>query len=281
MLIGQKELKNNFKRLVKEEKLSHSYIFFGEPQVGKYSFALSLANYLEKGEFEKVETKNGLPKSIFQEMFVIKPEEGSIGIDDIRDAKHFMSQKPVHSEHRVVIVDNADLMTNQAQNAALKMAEESPKGALLILVAPNTDSLIETLKSRFQKIHFPRVDSGEIAKLLESDYDVDKKRASDIATLSLGRPGRAVSLVTDEDSKERFKEAVSLLGKKADKKKLIEEAINREEGVYPLLAEVIAKLANDPIKNYDTLRNITDRITVMSQFSVNKRLQAETALWNI
>lgn len=281
MLIGQEELKERFKRLTGEGRLSHSYIFFGEPQVGKYSFALSLANFLEKGEFKQVETENGMPKTILEETLVLSPTGDSIGIDEIREAKHFFSQKPVRSEHRIVIINRANLLTQHAQNSALKIAEESPKDALLILITPSTDSLIETLKSRFQKIHFPRVETGKIAKLLEDEYGLDKKRAEDIATLSLGRPGRAVSLVTDEAAKERFKQAVSLLAGKQDKRKLIEEVLESEEGAYPLMTEIIAKLANDPVKNYDTLRSITDRMTVMSQFSVNKRLQLETALWNI
>ena len=112
-------------------------------------------------------------------------------------------------------------------------------------------------------------------------YKLDKKRALDIATLSLGRPGRAVALTTDEDAKERFKTAISLLSKKTPKKKIIEAILEDPDKAYPLFAEIIAKLADNPIKNYDILRSITERMAVMSQFSVNKRLQIETALWNI
>jgi len=281
MLIAQGNLEKDFKRLAKERKLSHSYIFFGEPQVGKYSFALSLASFLENGEFNKVETKNELPKELLKETLIVRPVDGSIGIDAIRELRYFLSQKPVYGEYRIVIVDEANKLTSQAEHATLKIAEEPPKNSLLILITPSTESLISTLQSRFQKIHFPRSRTEHIAKMLEEDYSLDKKKANDIATLSLGRPGRAIALATDESTKNAFKTAINLLAKRTSKKKILEEVLEDPEGAYPLFREIIAKLANDPIKNYDTLMSITKRMTVMSQFSVNRRLQIETALWNI
>ncbi len=116
MLSGHDNLIKPFKRLVKEDKLSHSYIFFGESQVGKATFAKYLANFLEFGEFEE-------HKSILTESFIITPtaKEGdaSIGIDAVRDIKQFLYSKPVCSERRIVIIDDADKLTSQAQNAIL------------------------------------------------------------------------------------------------------------------------------------------------------------------
>ena len=281
MLIGQDNLRNTFKRLIKNGDLSHGYIFFGEPQVGKYSFALSVAQFLENGEFDEVETENGLPRRIFEETLVIKPIEGTIGIDAIREIRHFLSQMPVKSKFRVVIIDDAETMTEHAQHATLKIGEEPPERSLLILVTPNTDSLLETLKSRFQKIHFPRLGTSEIRELLEKNHNLDKKSADEIASLSLGRPGRAILLATNDDAKNKFKNATALLSRKEPKRKIIDEVLENENEIHALMTEIIAKLANDPIKNYDTLRSITERMTAMSQFSTNKRLQLETALWTI
>ena len=281
MLIGQDNLEEIFGNLIKSNQLSHSYIFFGEPQVGKYSFALSLASCLEKGIFEKVEVENELPKHVLEETLIVRPEGDSIGIDAIRDIKHFLSRKPVYSAHRVVIVDEAHTMTSQAQHATLKIAEEPPPHSLLILITLNIDSLLTTLQSRFQRVYFPRLRTEEIAKLLEDDYKIDRSKADPLAKLSLGRPGRAVSLATNEEEKERFKTASSILAKKTSKSDVIGELLENEDRINPLFAELIARLANDPIKNYDTLRSITLRMSAMSQFSVNKRLQIETALWNI
>ncbi|OGY43883.1 MAG: hypothetical protein A2820_01365 [Candidatus Buchananbacteria bacterium RIFCSPHIGHO2_01_FULL_40_35] len=281
MLIGQDNLRDTFKRLIKDGDLAHGYIFFGEPQVGKYSFALSLAAFLEDGKFEEIETESGLPKRILEEALIIKPVEGSIGIDSVREIRHFLSQMPVKSNLRVVIIDDADTMTIQAQHATLKIGEEPPSKSLIILVTQNFDSLLETLKSRFQKIHFPRLSAGEITGLLEKHHNVDKKNADELAALSLGRPGRAVSLATNDSAKKQFKNATALLSRKEPKRKIIDEVLESEIEMRALLTEIIAKLANDPVKNYDILKSITERMTAMSQFSTNKRLQLESAIWTI
>ena len=117
--------------------------------------------------------------------------------------------------------------------------------------------------------------------MLEDKYGIESKRAKDIAKLSLGRPGRAVAFLNDEKAKERFRTVVALLSGKVSKHDVLESVTENDVELYLLLTEIIAKLANDPIKNYDILWSITERITAMSQFTVNKRLQAETAIWTI
>lgn len=281
-LAGYENLTRIFKKLLKERILSNSYIFFGEPQVGKFSFALSVASYIESGKFEIPElTPGGFPKHALRELLVIKPDGDSIGIDKIRDIKHFLTQKPVYAHLRTVIIDKAHKLTTEAQNAALKIAEEPPKESLLILITQNTDTLMPTLQSRFQKIYFPRLKRQLIENLLRDDYLVDDERAGRIAEVSLGRPGRAVNLATDEATRDIYKTASGILKKKTPKREIIESMLNGQKDPESFFTELIAELANEPIKNYDTLRIITERLTAMSQFSTNKRLQLETALWNI
>jgi DNA polymerase III subunit delta' len=281
-LVGYDNLARTFQRLIKEETLSHSYIFFGEPKVGKFSFALSLASYIEMGVFDTPELNDGgSPVNILQELLVVKPEEGSIGIDQIRDVKHFLSQKPVYAGIRTVIIDDAYKLTPEAQNAALKIAEEPPIRSLLILVTPNLEALMPTVQSRFQKIYFPRLTDKEVVRLLTKSYSVDSERAQKIASVSFGRPGRAISLAIDEGARDVYRRVYSALRKKAAKKELVPGILDGEVDYESIFTELIAELANEPIKNYDTLRLITERLTAISQFSTNKRLQLETALWNI
>ena len=78
MLIGHKEKTKIFKELFTSDVLSHGYIFFGEEQVGKKSFALAFANFLEKDKFES-------PSGVLSETKLISPEEGSIGIDTVKE----------------------------------------------------------------------------------------------------------------------------------------------------------------------------------------------------
>ncbi|MBI2594696.1 MAG: hypothetical protein HYW38_00310 [Candidatus Colwellbacteria bacterium] len=252
MLIGHQKLTETFKRLIRENKLSHGYIFFGEPEVGKFSFALNLATP--------------------SETLVIQPdEEGTIGINNIRESKYFLFQKPVYSSRRTVIIDGAERLTLQAQHAILKIAEEPPGAGLIILVLSNPEVLLPTLQSRLQKIYFSRVSSALITAMLTAKFKITKAKAAEIAKLSFGRPGRAIKLLESRKQKVESR----------NKKGLIEEMIESNDMLAENLTEIIAELAKDPVKNYENLKLVLHRLTLISQFNTNKRLQLESALWNI
>ncbi|MBI5306082.1 hypothetical protein HZB04_00600 [Candidatus Wolfebacteria bacterium] len=161
------------KKLADEDKLSHAYLFFGEAKNEKLFFAECLANYLEKGEFKK-------PEKILEETLIISPnEKENIGIDKIREISNFLYQKTVFSKKRTVIINKSGAMSLEAQNAALKITEESPPQTLIIFISQNEDSLLPALASRLQKIYFPGAKSKitanpqllreKIDKIIEND----------------------------------------------------------------------------------------------------------------
>lgn len=275
MLIGHEKLAEIFKALAKSDRLSQGYIFFGEPQVGKFSFALALANFLENKAYEP-------PEKGLTETMVLKPsEEGSIGIDEIRGLQHFLSQKPVYSGKRVAIIDEAEALTPQAQNAILKTAEEPPPQTLIILALATPEALLPTLQSRFIKIYFSRVGLGLIKKMLVKKFEASEKEAEIAASSSFGRPGRAIDLLENKEVQAVRKKALALLSRRQNKKEIIESLTEDPSAISPLFYELVAELAKDPVKNYHTLGLITERLAKMKQFSTNRRLQLNLALWNI
>lgn len=143
--MNNEERFKNFKKLADNNKLSHAYLFFGEPQKEKFDFAMKLAAYLEKDS------------RILEECFIIAPDEkGIIGIDESKKIGNFLYQKPVLSSKRMVIVKDADSLTFEAQNAVLKIVEDSPKASLIIFITKDESSLLTPLASRLQKIYFPQ-----------------------------------------------------------------------------------------------------------------------------
>jgi len=160
-----RELENNFKELAKSESLSQSYLFFGESE-GKFVFAQSLANFLETGDF--VEPENFLNEILT----VVADEKGSIGIDEIKNLKYFLWQKPAVSPKRVVIVRDAQALTADAQNAALKILEEPPEHGLIIFISKTVDDLLPTLCSRLQKIYFPGTVGLEMKKTKRAKTEI-------------------------------------------------------------------------------------------------------------
>lgn len=158
-MINHQKLQKDFQKLIEKSRLSHAYLFFGGDagsEREKLLFAESLANFLESGIFEK-------PKKLLTETLLIeKDEEGKIGIDAVRNIRHFLYQKPIASKYRTLIIGGADLLTREAKNAILKIVEEPPESALIIFIVNQEDNLSPALVSRLQRIYFaPKTDSSE------------------------------------------------------------------------------------------------------------------------
>lgn len=172
MTTDGEQLKKDFISLIKRGRLSHAYLFFGgdrSDSKDKVIFAKSLANFLENGAFEE-------PKKLLTETLIIeKDEEGKIGIDEARNIRHFLYQKPVASKYRTLIVEGADALTQEAKNSILKIVEEPPESALIVFTVSQEDNLSPALKSRLQKIYFtPKTDSLGRTKTRLTSTEIDE-----------------------------------------------------------------------------------------------------------
>ncbi|MFH0890530.1 MAG: AAA family ATPase [Candidatus Liptonbacteria bacterium] len=195
MIIGHEELQKEFRKLAGEGELAQGYIFYGPARVGKFAFACALANQLENKIFER-----GSRAPLGDTLFLRSDETGSIGIDRVREVKRFIWQKPNRSARRTLIIDNADLLTDEAQNALLKIAEEPPPSGLVILIIDDPEKIRPTLQSRFPKVYFGPVSAKKIEKWLEAEHGLTEASAVKLAAGSIGLPGLAIELM-DKNSK--------------------------------------------------------------------------------
>lgn len=266
MLIGYSQLVKDFKNLVAAGRLAHGYIFFGEPEVGKFYFAKHLANFLESGEFSIAERP-------FSDAFIL---ENPSGIAEVRQIKNFLWQKPVVSPKRFVAINNAENLTPQAQNAILKITEEPPESAVVILIVNQLENLLPALVSRMQKIYFGRLNDEEMYKYFNmGTSDVQK-----IVNLSFGRPGRAKRLIKDTMTKEAENYAKGFLRKAGTARpQLIKELVEAQKENPELLdrffESLILELRRDPVKNSLILKSVLHRLFLIKSYNVNKRLQLE------
>ncbi|MCL4405164.1 MAG: AAA family ATPase [Patescibacteria group bacterium] len=274
-MAGYDRLWGTFVEKADNHSLFHGYIFFGEQGVGKFTFANCLANYLEFDRMDKQDT----PRS---ETLMVSVGNGkeSIGIDTIRDIKYFLSEQPSASAYRTVLIDGADNLTDQAQNALLKVSEEPPAHGLLILITNDLDNLLPTLQSRFHKIYFPRLSKNEIAKHLESILKLDKEAAEKIAKISFGKMGRALQLAAGDELDARQKARKALKDRLAARK-LLADAVDDPEQLNAIIKELLAELALNPQQNLTTIKELLRRNTLNNSLNTNKRLQLEAALWTI
>lgn len=199
MVWGYDDKRTYFEKLLKEDNLSHAYLFYGEEGVGKFSFAKELASFIEKGNWE-----NNFP--LFDTMILdtsnLPEEKDTLGVEDVLRAENFLYQRPFISPKRILIVNDAYKLTKEAQSALLKIVEEPPSKALIIFISQEKDDLFEALLSRVIKIYFPTLKKSTVKECLKAKYNLDEKTQEKFAFLSFGSIGRALKFLENKKEKE-------------------------------------------------------------------------------
>ena len=184
---GQRFAKKYLSNSIKSNMISHAYMFEGPSGVGKNTMARDLATTL-------LEMENLFNSPDYIE---ITPDGNSIKIAQIRKLQSDILVKPYKS-YKIYVIDEAQKMTVEAQNALLKTLEEPPKYAIIILITNNKESLLDTIKSRCEIIKFTPIPLVEVADYL-TQTGVDKNRASLLANFSRGSMQKAIELSESED----------------------------------------------------------------------------------
>ena len=184
---GQRFAKKYLSNSIKSNMISHAYMFEGPRGGGKNTMARDLATTL-------LEMENLFNSPDYIE---ITPDGNSIKIAQIRKLQSDILVKPYKS-YKIYVIDEAQKMTVEAQNALLKTLEEPPKYAIIILITNNKESLLDTIKSRCEIIKFTPIPLVEVADYL-TQTGVDKNRASLLANFSRGSMQKAIELSESED----------------------------------------------------------------------------------
>ena len=184
---GQRFAKKYLSNSIKSNMISHAYMFEGPNGIGKNTMARELAAIL-------LEMENLFNSPDYIE---IKPDGNSIKIAQIRKLQSDILVKPYKS-YKIYVIDEAQKMTVEAQNALLKTLEEPPKYAIIILITDNKESLLDTIKSRCEIIKFTPIPMQEVASYLTMN-GIDSKRASLLANFSRGSMKKAIELSESEE----------------------------------------------------------------------------------
>jgi len=177
-IIGHEENINKLKSIISSSNIGHAYIFSGVFGIGKKLIALNFAKSIlcEKpidgvacGECESCLTFDNI-----SDFRLITPDEkGSIKVEAIRNLTDEMLLKPTTSSRKVFIIDDAETMTEAAQNALLKSLEEPPIYATIVLITSNKEKIISTIKSRCVDISFKSLTDEELKHIIGNDYSED------------------------------------------------------------------------------------------------------------
>lgn len=169
--------------------LPHAVILEGPVGIGKYSVALQVAAEITDGM---------VPLKALQQVLVIdRGKDTTVAVEKIRDIERFLSRKLPGDKRRMVIIDDAHTMRQEAQNALLKTLEEPPAGTTIVLLTANQTDLLPTVRSRSVILPIKRPQPEQLKQ-----YFTDRGHAAtdvDRALLmSGGLPGLMHALLTDE-----------------------------------------------------------------------------------
>ena len=220
-IIGQEQIKQHLQNAIQINKVSHAYIINGERGAGKeyiakiFSMALQCEN-LNTTDMEPCNEchscKQALSKNQPDIIRITHEKPNSIGVEDIRDQLNSDIQiKPYSSKWKIYIVNEAEKMTVQAQNALLKTLEEPPSYAIIILLTTNSAALLPTLLSRCVALNMKPVDSRRVRKYLMEVMQVPDYQADICVAFAKGNIGKAKQLATSEDFDNIKEEAVTVL----------------------------------------------------------------------
>lgn len=217
-IYGHEKIKEHLQRAIEMGKVSHAYIFNGALGSGKKETASLFAKTLqcERGELEpcnechscvQAETVNQ-PDIIW----VHHEKPGSIGVDDIRDQVIGDIQiKPYSSPYKIYIIDEAEKLTVQAQNALLKTIEEPPAYGIIILLTTNADIFLQTILSRCVLLDFKPVSDELVHQYLKDHFDVTDYEAKFAVAFAQGRIGRAITIVTSREFAQLKEEVMHVI----------------------------------------------------------------------
>ena len=251
-IAGHENIKKILSNNINTKNILHSYLFIGEEGIGKKMLAKEFAKAI------LCTSENNRPCNICKSCvefntnnnanFNLINEDGStIKIDEIRSMQVKMAEKPINSNYKVYLINDAQLMTQEAQNCLLKTLEEPPEYIVIILITSNENKVLNTIKSRCMKLYFNNLDKNSVKKVLTEQFEM-----KDINDSFLDAAGGSIkkALLIKEKSSEY--EQITKLFDIIDKENLV-NFINSASIIY---------------ENKDDIYNILDYINILLDIKI-------------
>lgn len=270
-IIGNDKNKQLLNDIIKTKNISHGYMFLGISGIGKCLFAKEFAKAIlcnEQIGCNKCKSCIEFDSSNNPDFQIIEPEEKSLKIEQIRLMNSKIYEKPVVSNKKVYIIDNAENMTKEAQNCLLKTLEEPPEYAVIILIGTNENMFLNTIRSRCVKINFNKINDEDLKKLLMEKFNYSNV-TQNLLKLFSGSIEKAINLQGKQDiylevesifNNIENTNIIDLLNKKEILTKNKEEIMNILEYINVLFFEKITQGNNRYIKAIEIVEDTKDRI---------------------
>lgn len=200
---GQEFATHFLGQALERNRIAHAYMFVGPSSVGKrwvaHLFVQALLCPNPQGVYGCGECSvcRRVERGVHPDLHLVQPDGDVVRIEQVRALQNTLSLKPFEAQRKAAIMDGADLMTVPAQNALLKVLEEPPGDAVLILVAANPSKLLPTVWSRCQIVRFQPLPRSVVVDTLVA-HGVPSAKAALLAAMTEGRLGEALA-AADKD----------------------------------------------------------------------------------
>lgn len=246
-IIGHDRVKDHLQKAIEYHKVSHAYILAGEEGMGRKTLAKAFAMTLlcERSDKEPCMQCHACRQILSGNhpdvIWVTHEKPASIGVDDIRtQINDTIYIKPYSSSYKIYMVDEAEKMTVQAQNALLKTIEEPPSYAVIILMTTNQEVFLPTILSRCIQLNLRPLKNHVVSDYLTETMGVPEEKANIYAAFARGNLGKAIHLASSEEFSLLFRQVLTLLK-------------NIKEMDIAMLLDSIKKLQEDNLDLYECL----------------------------
>lgn len=215
-IIGHERQIEILRNSIKEETVSHSYLFEGQEGLGKRKVALAFSKALlckDRGNepCNKCSSCIKFQTGNHPDFKMLSPTKGSIPKKEIDELISSISILPFESRRKVYIIDEGDAIRLDSQNTLLKTLEEPPKYIVIIIVTSNINKIIPTILSRCQDIKFRPVENKKIIEYLEKSYGVDEEKAKLICDFAKGSLKKAIELAESDEFLKKREEIINII----------------------------------------------------------------------
>lgn len=218
-IVSQEHVSNTIKNAIKQNRLSHAYMFCGPRGVGKTTMARVLARTINEIDI----SVDG--ESLNQTLNIVEMDAASNNkVDDVHHLRESVRIPPQNGRYKVFIVDEVHMLSKAAFNALLKTLEEPPEHAIFIFATTEPHKVLPTILSRVQRFDFKRISVDEIVQRLrkislDEDISIDEeslhviaKKADGALRDALGLMDQAIAFCGDTITHDELLQALNVVG---------------------------------------------------------------------
>jgi DNA polymerase III subunit delta' len=213
-LIGQTAAVAALRRAVAGEPhaMSHAWLFTGPPGSGRSNAARAFAAALQcsSGGCGTCRACRTSLSGAHPDVTLVRTELLSIGVDEVRELVRRAAMSPTLGHRQVIVIEDADRVTERGADALLKSIEEPAPRTVWILCAPTPDDVVATIRSRCRLLTLQTPTISAVAHLLETRDGIEPELAAYAARVSQGHVGRARVLARDEDARNRRQQILQI-----------------------------------------------------------------------